>query len=233
MSEPRQNNPLVDVVITIVLPSLILMNLSGAERLGSVGALLLALSLPLGWGIYDLVRQRKVNFFAVLGLVSVLLTGGIGLLKLDAGWLAIKEAAIPAILGLVVLGSTYTRWPLIRTLLYNPKVVNVPRIEAELAKRSNTLEFERSLGRATYALAGTFFFSATMNWLLATWVVTSPAGTEAFNEELGRMTLLSYPVIAIPSMVMMIGVFFYLIKRARTLTGLTLEDLVHQKPEQA
>ena len=63
-------------------------------------------------------------------------------------------------------------------------------------------------------LAGTFLFSSVMNYLLARWVVTSPAGTEAFNNELGRMTLLSYPVIAIPSMLMMMGVMFYLARGA-------------------
>ncbi len=35
-----------------------------------------------------------------LGLISVLLTGGIGLLELDPQWLAIKEAAIPGIIGI-------------------------------------------------------------------------------------------------------------------------------------
>ena len=30
-----------------------------------------------------------------------------------------------------------------------------------------------------------------MNYFLATWIVTSAAGTAAFNEELGRLNLLS------------------------------------------
>ncbi|MFW8363306.1 VC0807 family protein, partial [Klebsiella pneumoniae] len=86
------------------------------------------LAFPLGWGLLELVRNRKLNWIALLGLVSVLLTGGIGLLKLDTQWLAIKEAAVPGVLGLAVLISTRTRYPLIRTLLYNPKVLNVARI---------------------------------------------------------------------------------------------------------
>ncbi len=43
----------------------------------------------------------------ILGIVSVLLTGGIGVLELDTQWLAVKEALIPGIIGVVVLGSTY------------------------------------------------------------------------------------------------------------------------------
>ena len=57
-------------------------------------------------------------------------------------------------------------------------------------------------------------------------MVTSPAGTEAFNNELGRMTLLSYPVIAIPSLLMMVGVMFYLARGAQRLTGLELEQML-------
>ena len=63
-----------------------------------------------------------------------------------------------------------------------------------------------------------------MNYLLATWIVTSPAGSTAFNEELGRLTLLSYPMIALPSMAMMIAILFLLVRSIKTLTGLSLEE---------
>ncbi|MEP1583154.1 MAG: VC0807 family protein, partial [Marinobacter sp.] len=85
--------PWVDLLVSIIIPSVILMKLSGDEYLGSVMALVIGLAFPLGWGLFELVRYRKYNFIAVLGIVSVGLTGGIGLMELDAGWLAIKEAA--------------------------------------------------------------------------------------------------------------------------------------------
>ena len=56
--------------------------------------------------------------------------------------------------------------------------------------------------------------------------MTSPAGTEAFNNELGRMTLLSYPMIALPSMVMMVGLMFWLARSAKALTGLELGEMM-------
>ncbi|MBP8263468.1 VC0807 family protein [Pseudomonas fluvialis] len=232
MSAPRsseQNNPLVDLLISIVIPSLILMKLSSPERLGADGALLLALAFPFGWGALDLWRKRRFNFIALLGLVSVLLTGGIGLLQLDSQWLAVKEAAVPAIIGIAVLLSTRTRYPLIRTLLFNDKLLDVVRIEAILEQRGLRLRFEQRLQQATYLLSGTFFFSAAMNYILARWLVTSPAGSEAFNAELGRMTLLSYPMIALPSMVMLIGVFYYLWRTLRGLTGLSLEEMLAEQ----
>ena len=218
--------PLIDLLVSIVLPSAILMKLSGDEYLGAVGALALALAFPIGWGLYELIRFRKKNFIALLGLISVLLTGGIGLLQLDTEWLAIKEAAIPAIIGIAVVISAQIGKPLIKVLLYNPVIMNTEKIDRILRERGHENAFLGSLTKATYLLGGTFFFSAVMNYLLATWIVTSPTGSVAFNEELGRMTLLSYPVIAIPSMIMMMTIFYLLWRRIHRLTGLQLEEML-------
>lgn len=219
-------NPLLEIGITIILPAVVLMQLSGAERLGPVKALILALAFPVGWGIWEGVKRRKLNWLAVLGVVSTLLTGGIGLLKLDPQWLAVKEAAVPGLIGLVVLGSLWTKTPLIRVLVFNPTLFDVERVHAALEARKNTVPFELRLRTGTLLLAGTFFFSAVANYLLARWVVSSPAGTEAFNQELGRLTLLSYPVIALPSMAMMIALMFWLARGAKTLTGLELGEMM-------
>ena len=66
-----------------------------------------------------------------------------------------------------------------------------------------------------------------VGYVLARWIVTSPAGTEAFNAELGRLTLLSYPVIALPSMAMTIAIVVYLAHGARKLTGLAIPEVLH------
>lgn len=222
----RKPRPMIDLLVSIIIPSIILMKFSGTENLGASTALIVALAFPLGWGLFELFKYRQFNFIALLGLVSVLLTGGIGLLKLDPQWLAVKEAAIPGLIGVAVLLSTYTRYPLIRTLLYNPRPVNVDMIKDKLNECSNSEAFETRLQNATYLLSGTFLFSSVMNYSLAKWVVTSPAGSAAFNEELGQMTLLSYPVIAIPSMLMMVAIFYYLWRTINGLTGLTLEEII-------
>ena len=218
--------PLIDILVSIVIPSIILMKFSGENDLGASGALVAALAFPIGWGLYELIRYRVKNFISLLGLISVLLTGSIGLLQLDSGWLAVKEAAIPAILGIVVSISAQIGKPLIKILLYNPMVLNTEKIALILRQRGHEKTFDIRLRNATYLLGGTFFFSALMNYLLATWIVVSPTGSEAFNEELGRMTLLSYPVIAIPSMVMMFGIFYLLWRCINRLTGLGLEEML-------
>lgn len=217
---------MIDLLVSIIIPSVILMKFSGAEDLGPTNALVFALAFPLGWGAFELIKFKKFNFIALLGLISVLLTGSIGLLKLEPEWLAVKEAAIPAIIGLAVLISAYTPYPLIRTLLYNPKVLNIEKINTKLDELDLHESFDRRLQNATYFLSSTFLFSAIMNYVLAKWIVTSPAGSAAFNEELGKMTLLSYPVIAIPSMLMMMTILYYLWRTIHGLTGLKLEDIM-------
>jgi len=224
MPDTNKLNPLIEPLVTLVVPALILMKLSSPEQFGAVPALLLAIAFPLAWGTRDLIRRGKLNLFAALGMVSVLLTGGIGLLQLDTQWLAVKEAAIPALIGLAVLLSDRTRYPLIRTLLLNPALVDVARIQQQLSARGTRQAFEARLHAATWMLSGTFLFSAAMNYFLATWIVTSPAGSPAFNEELGRLTLMSYPMIAVPSMLMMMTILYYLARAIRTLTGLKLAD---------
>ena len=218
--------PMVDLLVSIIIPSVILMKLSDGDDLGASGALIAALAFPVGWGLFELFKYKKFNFIALLGLISVLLTGGIGLLQLDPQWLAIKEAAVPGLIGIAVLISTLTPYPLIKTLLYNPNIMNVGRIQEKLNSNDNCKTFESRLQNATYWLSVTFLFSAIMNYMLARWIVTSPTGSVAFNEELGQMTLLSYPVIAIPSTVMMMAIMYYLWRTINDMTGLKFEEIL-------
>lgn len=227
MKPASKPSPLLEIAVTIFVPALILMKFSGESGLGPLRALLLGLAFPLAWGVWDGLRRHKVSWLAVLGVVSTLLTGGIGLLALDAKWLAVKEAAVPTLIGLVILGSAWTRSPLIRLLVFNATLFDVQRVQTALDERGNSARFDRSLRTGTVLLAATFFFSAVANYVLTRWVVHSPAGTEAFNEELGRLTLLSYPIIAIPSMLMMMALMLWLARSARNLTGLGLGDMLH------
>ena len=50
-SRPAQKpRPLIDLLVSIVTPSVILMKFSGEADLGTARALLLALAFPVGWG---------------------------------------------------------------------------------------------------------------------------------------------------------------------------------------
>ena len=230
-SSPQNENMLVNILLNIVIPTLILTKGSKEAYLGPTWGLIVALAFPLGYGVYDYWRVRKINLFSAIGLVSVMLTGGISLLKLPPEYMAIKEATIPGILGLATLFSVYTPFPLIRTFLYNDKVMQVDKVHRALEHYNNVGAFEKSLTHATYMLAASFFLSSALNYMLAKIVLVSPPGTEEYNSELGTMTALSFPVITIPSMIVFMGALYYLFRSITRLTHLHWEEIIIN-PEQ-
>ncbi len=229
-----QSNPglLANLAFNIVIPSLILTKLSGDDWLGTKLALIVALAFPIGYGIWDFHQTRKINFFSALGFISVLLTGGIGLLQLPPQYIAYKEAAIPLIFGIAVLVSLKTPWPLVKTFLYNDAVLETERVARSLEANGNSARFEVRLVKASWLIAASFLLSAVLNYALATIIITAEPGSAAFNEQLGKMTALSFPVIALPCMLVMMGAMFYLFKGITQLTGLELEEIIHHKHTQ-
>ncbi len=217
----------VNLLINIIIPTLILSKLSGDEHLGTRMALVVALAFPLVYGLKDFLVRQEFNGFSALGAVSILLTGGISLLELDPQYIAIKEAAIPGLIGLATLISMKTRFPLVRTFLYNDKVLKTDLIAQRLEQHQATEAFNRALNNASYLVAGSFFLSSFLNYVLAKWLLVSPPGTEAFNAELGKMTAMSFPVIALPATIVMAGALMYLFRRIRQLTELDFEEVIN------
>lgn len=220
---------LANLVFNIALPVLILSKFSTDEYLGPVWGLVIALLFPLGFGLWELKQSGKLNFFSVVGIISVLLTGGMSLLQLDPKYIAIKEAAVPAIIGGLILVSGRTRFPLVKTILENMQLLNLPLLQQKLNEKQAVARFELAQDRATQIIAGSFFLSSVLNYLLAKWILVSAPGTAAYNEELGRMTALSYPVIAIPSTLIMMGAIWYLFAQIPKLTGESLESFLHEQ----
>jgi hypothetical protein len=227
----KPENIWLNLICNIVLPGFILSKLSPENRLGPLVALLAGIAIPLIYGIYDLVTRRKWNLFSIVGVISVGLTGGLGLMKVGALGFAIKEAAVPATFAVAVLATLKTRRPLVRELIFNDSIVDVPKVEAALAARGSRAEFEQLLLSSTWLLAGSFVLSAVLNFVLARIILKSPGGTAAFTAELGRMTWLSWPVIALPSMTVMIFILWRLFRGVHRLTGLDFESAIRSKPE--
>jgi len=224
--KPHKESLLLNLLLNVAAPSLILSKFSSDEYLGIKLAIIVALAFPLCYGARDFIRARKINFFSALGIVSVGLTGGITLMELPVEYIAIKEAAIPGLIGLVILVSVFTPYPLVRAFVYKSNILKLDKIEPALEKLGNREKFERSLKIASYAFAGSFFLSSILNYVLAVWILVSEPGTVAFNEELGKMTALSYPVIAIPSTIILVAIFFYVLRTITGLTQLSLEEVM-------
>lgn len=229
--KPKKESFLGNLLMNIVIPTLILTKLSDDEYLGATWGLIVALAFPVGYGVRDYLVNRKLNVFSALGVVSVLLTGGLSLLHLDPQYFAIKEAAIPGILGIATLVSIKTRYPLVKTFIYNDKVLKIHKVNAALEHYATQKHFERTLNNASLLIAASFFLSSALNYILAKLILVSQPGTAAFNAELGKMTALSYPVIALPMMIIMMGTLFYVFRSIRLLTHLTLEEVINDGSE--
>ncbi|MCK9469386.1 MAG: MFS transporter [Porticoccaceae bacterium] len=225
----KAENLLVNLLFNIIIPTVILTKLSGDNHLGTTNGILVALAFPVLYGARDMMVRGKVNLFSVLGVFSILLTGGISLMGLDPRYLAIKEAAIPATFGLATLVSLKTPYPLVKTFIYNDTILDIPTIDQRLADNGNRRPFERRLAMASILVASSFFLSSLLNYLLAIIIVTAQPGTVEYNEQLGKMTALSFPVIALPATLMMMGAMLYLFSGITRLTGLDLEHVIKHR----
>lgn len=225
-STHKKENGLLNILINVAIPSFIMIKGSRPEYLGPVIAFTIAILFPLGYGIWDYLKRRKINFFSGLGLVSVFLTGGIGLMQLPREYMVWKEAGIPFLMGVAVLISQSTSYPLVRTFL--DQMLNIEKIDQEFAQHGHPGEFEGKLKKAGYYFALSFFLSSFLNYLLATLILVGEPGSEQFTESFGKMTAYSYIVITVPMVLMVGAILFFLLGSIKKVTGLELEEVVRQ-----
>jgi hypothetical protein len=226
----KPENLWLNLICNVGIPTAILTWGSGARALGPKWGLLVALAFPAGYGVYDFIRCKRLNFISAIGFASVLVSGGFGLLKLDGFWFAVKDAAIPGLIGIAVFVSTRTKSPLVEEMLYNPQIIDVARVDTALAQRGTRENFIQLMREASYLLTLSFLVSAVLNYFLARYLLRSPTGTEAFNAELAKMHLWNWPVIVVPSMAMMMYALWRLLGGIERITGLTLDEILHQPP---
>lgn len=224
----KQPHPLLDLALTVILPSIALEKLSAPERLGPLWALIVALLLPLGFGIWCYINKRGLNFFSVLGLIAVIVTGGLGLLKLNATWFAVKEALFPVFLGIAFPLSHRWGKPLVNEMLLNPQVINMPALHQALDTPAKHHEFAALLKRASWGMTGTFLFSAAANFALALYLLGDKApGSQEYAKAIGRLNWSGFLVIGIPLMGVFLALLFWLLRSISRITGLERDDLMN------
>lgn len=229
----KRENLLASLICNLVIPLLILTKLSTPDRLGPVVALCLGLAFPLGYGIWDLINRKQLNFVSVLGVISVGLSGTFGLVQVDPFWFAIKEASVPLAIGIMVLLTFRSKRPLIKTFLYNPQVLNTRLIDERLQATGSQRAFDKVFSICNKLLIFSFLFSAVLNYLLARMMVTAHPADDlvAFNAQLGKMNFMSWFVIALPSALIMMIALWKLVTGLGQLTGLRLEEMLQEAPK--
>ena len=235
---PRQESLLQNLLVNIILPVIVLNLVSGHGgkpwHLGPVWGLAIAVAMPLAYGVWFFMRTRRANVLSIAGMGSVLLTGGITW----AAWrtdgsvdgslftvFAVKEALLPAVVGLCVLLSQWTSTPLVRLFIFNAQLFDIPRIDSALDTGGTRREFETTLHYAALVLAGTFMLSAAIIFFLTLHFLggvdaNAQNARELYNKAISMQMLWGFFAIGIPFVLVAGGMLFWLLKRLEKLTGL-------------
>jgi len=241
---PSQENPLLNILINVLIPVIALsaMSKDGEQfwHIGATKAMWLALIPPLAYGVWFFAKTRQTNFFSLLGLASVALTGGLtiylwnqdGTVKPNAALLfGIKEGSIPLILGVAMLLSHRTESPLLRAFLYNDSLFHIPLIEKTVAEKGVEREYQGLLWQSTLLFACSFLVSTVLNVGLALHFLGSldhhsPDARERYNEQVAKITGWGFLVIGVPILVFMAFTLWHLFRGLRRVTGLEQEQLM-------
>jgi len=224
----KKNNVLANILINFVIPFFILSNKHSQELLGPVYGLIIALAFPFCYGLYDFFINKDVNAISVLGVISISLTGVFGLMELPAEWIAVKEMSVPLIIGIFIAATANSKKPVLKRIFFNDLILKIDLLESKLKEKNEMKNYQLLLKKSSYYIAGSFLLSAILNYGLAKYLLKSAPGTLAYNEEIGQMSVLSFPVIAIPCTIIMVWVFWYILKELQKLTGLTFEELINK-----
>ena len=240
MSSKNQESPLANIMWNVLIPvaALSFLGKNGDKiwNIGPVWGMLVAVSLPVIYGIHHLIKTKKPNFFSILGIVSILLTGGIAIMAYqDDGavdkqaplWFALKEAAIPFVFGITIFISHWTKTPLVRVFLYNPDFFNIPVIEKRVEEKETTTQYKKLIFSGTLLLAGSFFISMVLNYFLAMYFLEGKTDSqEDFNSGVAKLTGWGFAVIGVPMMVILMVTMWRFVSGLKKLTGMDNEEIL-------
>ncbi|MAX66792.1 MAG: VC0807 family protein [Bacteriovoracaceae bacterium] len=234
MQQNQNKRSLYELIFTIAIPVFLLNKLSGYfEENGPVIALCVALSFPVGFFIWDWVKEKRISIISILGFVNVLLTGGFALFQLNSNWFAIKEMSIPLLIGIGIAYTAFTKKPLVKMFLNNEELINTQLIEEKLNEHGTHKEYENSLKKLTLYFALTFLVSAILNYILAVNIITDIAPEldevsrmKMRNEQIADLTWKSYIIILAPSFIMLSVILWKANQIMKKFTQLTLEQVL-------
>lgn len=215
-----------ELFFNLCLPTLLLMKGHVLLHVSPKIALALAISCPLSYGILDWIKEAHFNWIAFLGLISIVVKGSVGLLEGSNQLLAINEMLLPTIMGCGLVGMRLLKKPpfLIKFLL-NEQFCNAQLILERLTENKAFLVLNKHVILYEWGLSGLFFFSATLNYLLARYLVVHPAGSIEFNHELGLLTGWSFAIIAVPATLGLLCIVWRFFSQIQKLSKLSWEEI--------
>ncbi len=221
----------LSIFLNIIIPVYILNN-GTKYGLTPQLALIVALAFPLFGGLYSIIKDKKVNFISLLGLLNILISGTLSLLTLGGIWFAVKEALFPLLIGIFVYFSSWGKRPFFETLFLNPAAFDTKTIQNKLVENNHNADFKYLMKKATQWLSVSFLMSAVLNFFLALYIfkplsdlLSTEEKQNIINQQLSQMTLYSLIVIMIPSIIFLGAILYFSIQKIKMMTGLKTEEL--------
>lgn len=225
-SSPARSS-LVQLVVSFVIPTIILLYFSGSSQLGPLGAMSLALAFPVALELYGLVRKRKPSALAIASIIGIILIGLISVLGLSKDWLAIRRSALYGMsaIALVCIIRFKPAW-IISGL---DRILEMEGVREASRKNNTEAQLLRHTVRAGYVLALVLAIVAITSYILTIVYITAPTGSSDFNAQYAELRILSLFVVTVPFMIAIVGVLMYLIGKFEKLTGISAENLIKKQ----
>ena len=61
MTRTNKENPWINLIVNVAIPMYIMTKMASKDSLGPVNAVLIATAFPLGYGIFDYVKNKHLN----------------------------------------------------------------------------------------------------------------------------------------------------------------------------
>lgn len=211
----------LELVGAVVWPTIVLT--FGGRYLPPSAVLVAGLTPPVLLAVAGVVREGRPSVLSVIALVSVLVTGGVGLLQLDARWFALKEMLVPTAVGGLLIASARTRYALVGAVfgqLFDPE-----RLGAALSNSGQQARYDRAVAQATARMGAVTAASGPVSAAYALWSIRSQTGTEAFTAELGSYTGWSFVLINLPVLALTVWVLRAALEEVEGAAGVPLDEL--------
>ena len=245
--DANQENPFANIIINVLAPVLVLSYLSKeGDKLWHIGpmwAMIVALVIPIAYGVWHYVKYRQMNVFSLVGLFSVMLTGAITIYLWSGGanvrknaalFFGIKEAVQPLILGSLLLITHKMSNPLFNVFLYNDSIFDLSRIEGAIVERGFKKDYKKLLWNSTLLFFGSFVISSVVNLALAFYFLgdldpLSENWKELYNNDVAKITGWGFVVIGVPILVVGSCILWYLVTGLKRLTGLETDMILQAR----
>lgn len=233
----RETKSLINLVSNLLFSLVIPISILNSTKIPFTPEvkLIIAILFPLLFGAFEWWQTKKHNFLSLFGLVNVIVTGGFGLLHLEGFWFSIKEASFPLLIGVFVYFSGLGKSPLFGKMLMAPEIFNIEKFNQKIQELSRHQDLEKLIKRCNVILSLSFFLSATLNFIIAqktflpiNEALDAEAKAQVLNEQIALMHQRGFIGIALPSMVMLLGLLAYYFKQIEKLTGESIDAFFQQ-----